>query len=52
MGLGAKDRAFDVLQKAAANHRIRPLFLRNGQLSGIRSDPGWAELLGRMGLPP
>jgi len=52
VGLGEKDRAFDVLQKAVADHSIWPPFLRSAELKSIRSDPRWAELLRRMGLPP
>jgi hypothetical protein len=52
VGLGEKDRAFDVLQKAVADHTIVPLLLRSPELSSIRSDRRWAELLGRIGLPP
>jgi TolB-like protein/Flp pilus assembly protein TadD len=51
-GLGEKDRAFDVLQKAVAGHGIWPPFLRNRALKSIRLDPRWAELLRGVGLPP
>jgi TolB-like protein/DNA-binding winged helix-turn-helix (wHTH) protein/Flp pilus assembly protein TadD len=52
VGLGEKDRAFDVLQKAVADHSIWPPTLRTRELDSIRSDPRWAELLSGIGLPP
>jgi hypothetical protein len=52
VGLGEKDRAFDVLQKAVADHSIWPPILRMPELNSIRSDPRWAEMLRRVGLPP
>jgi DNA-binding winged helix-turn-helix (wHTH) protein/tetratricopeptide (TPR) repeat protein len=51
LGLGEKDRVFDYLQKAVADHSIRRS-LRNAEWNSIHSDPRWAELLRRMGLPP
>jgi TolB-like protein/DNA-binding winged helix-turn-helix (wHTH) protein/Tfp pilus assembly protein PilF len=52
VGLGEKDRAFDVLQKGLADHSIVPTTLRRVEWNSIRSDTRWAELLGRMDLPP
>jgi hypothetical protein len=52
LGLGETDRVFDYLQKAVADHSIHPPTLKNGGLDSIKSDPRYAELLRRMGLPP
>jgi tetratricopeptide (TPR) repeat protein len=52
LGLGEKDRVFDYLQKGVADHSVGPGFLRSVEMKSIRSDPRWAELLRRMGLPP
>jgi TolB-like protein/Flp pilus assembly protein TadD len=52
VGLGEKDRAFDVLQKAVADRSIWPPVLRMVELNSIRSDPRWAEMLRGVGLPP
>jgi serine/threonine-protein kinase len=53
VGLGEKDRAFDWLQKGVANHRIDLGVLRmSKEMESIRSDPRYAELLRRVGLPP
>jgi TolB-like protein/Flp pilus assembly protein TadD len=53
VGLGEKDRAFDWLQKGVAKHRIDFGQLRIWpEMKSIRSDPRYAELLRRAGLPP
>ena len=52
VGLGEKDRAFDWLQKAVADHSIPLVFLRSAkEMASLRSDPRYAELLSRIGLP-
>jgi len=49
--LGEKDTAFLWLEKAYDEHRI-PFFIKTEpQLDNIRSDPRYADLLRRMGLP-
>jgi TolB-like protein len=53
VGLGEKDRAFDWLQKSEAEHSIDIGDLRmSKEMESIRSDPRYAELLRRRGLPP
>jgi tetratricopeptide (TPR) repeat protein len=53
VGLGEKDRAFDWLQKGVDDHSINLVALRDAkELDSIRSDPRFAELLRRIGLPP
>src|SRR5262249_53883616 len=52
VSLGEKDRAFDWLQKAVADHSIPLVPLRAAkELDSIRSDPRYAELMRRIGLP-
>jgi TolB-like protein/DNA-binding winged helix-turn-helix (wHTH) protein/Flp pilus assembly protein TadD len=52
VGLGEKDRAFDWLQKAVADRSIPLVSLRAGEeMDSLRSDPRYAELLNRIGLP-
>jgi tetratricopeptide (TPR) repeat protein len=51
-GLGEKDEAFDWLQRALTDHDIRLLLVAKGpEWASLRSDPRYAELLTRMGLP-
>ena len=50
--LGERDSAFRVLEKAFANHRSDLLFLKTDPLfDNLHSDPRYADLLRRMGLP-
>jgi TolB-like protein/DNA-binding winged helix-turn-helix (wHTH) protein/tetratricopeptide (TPR) repeat protein len=52
VGLGRKDLAFDWLQKALADRSYWLLFLRiDERMDTMRSDPRYAELLSRIGLP-
>ena len=52
IGLGEKDMAFDWLQKAVADRSIPLVPLKDGEeMAGLRSDPRYAELLSRIGLP-
>jgi TolB-like protein/DNA-binding winged helix-turn-helix (wHTH) protein/tetratricopeptide (TPR) repeat protein len=51
VGLGEKDRAFDWLQKAVADRSIPLVSLRREEMDSLRSDPRYAELLNRIGLP-
>ena len=52
IGLGEKDMAFDWLQKAVADRSIRLVPLKAGEeMASLRSDPRYAELLSRIGLP-
>jgi Flp pilus assembly protein TadD len=53
VGLGEKDLAFDWLQKGVNEHSIPLASLRTEEeWSILRSDPRYAELLRRVGLPP
>ena len=54
VGLGEKDLAFDWLEKALADRSSELVFsLRiDARMDTLRSDPRYAELLRRMGLPP
>lgn len=49
--LGQKDAAFALLEKAFANRTGLIVIKTSPQLDSIRSDPRYAELLRRMGLP-
>ena len=51
VGLGEKDRAFDWLQKAVADRSILDAYIRNQEWDSLRSDPRFAELKRRVGLP-
>ena len=52
IGLGEKDMAFDWLQKAVADRSIPLVRLKAGEeMASLRSDPRYAELLSRIGLP-
>jgi TolB-like protein/DNA-binding winged helix-turn-helix (wHTH) protein/tetratricopeptide (TPR) repeat protein len=52
IGLGEKDMAFDWLQKAVADRSIPLVPLKDGEeMASLRSDPRYAELLSRIGLP-
>jgi tetratricopeptide (TPR) repeat protein len=52
-GLGEKDLAFDWLQKAVTEHSIwLPGLRTDEEWANLRSDPRYAELLRRIGLPP
>jgi tetratricopeptide (TPR) repeat protein len=55
VGLGEKDRAFDWLQKSFAERSTNPAFLKNseiwGEMDTMRSDPRYAELKRRIGMP-
>jgi TolB-like protein/DNA-binding winged helix-turn-helix (wHTH) protein/Tfp pilus assembly protein PilF len=52
VGLGEKDMAFDWLQKAVADRSIPLVPLKDGkEMASLRSDPRYAELLSRIGLP-
>jgi len=49
---GDRNRALDLLEKAFANHEIElVLCIRYPTLDPIRSDPRYADLMRRMGLP-
>jgi TolB-like protein/DNA-binding winged helix-turn-helix (wHTH) protein/tetratricopeptide (TPR) repeat protein len=53
VGLDEKDLAFDWLQKAVVDRSIPLGPLKAGEeLASLRSDPRYAELLRRIGLPP
>ena len=53
VGLGEKDLAFDWLQKAVTEHSIwLPALKTVQEWASLRSDPRYAELLRRIGLPP
>jgi TolB-like protein/Flp pilus assembly protein TadD len=53
VGLGEKDLAFDWLQNAVTEHSMNLPSLRNEkEWASVRSDPRYAELLRRIGLPP
>jgi TolB-like protein/Tfp pilus assembly protein PilF len=49
--LGQKDAAFAALEKAFATHTGLLLIKVNPELDNLRSDPRYADLLRRMGLP-
>jgi eukaryotic-like serine/threonine-protein kinase len=50
--LGDKDAAFAALEKAKVENRSSLLFIKcDPELDGIRSDPRFADLLRRIGLP-
>jgi len=50
--LGEKDRAFSWLEKAyAAKSGFLPYIKPNPFFDSLRSDPRYADLLKRMGLP-
>ncbi len=52
VGLGEKDMAFDWLQKAVADRSIPLVPLKaEEEMASLRSDPRYAELLSRIGLP-
>jgi TolB-like protein/Tfp pilus assembly protein PilF len=52
IGLGEKDMAFDWLQKAVTDRSIPLVPLKAGEeMASLRSDPRYAELLSRIGLP-
>ena len=51
--LGERDQAFEWLEKAYAEHSDLLVHLREGlQFDNVRSDPRFADLLRRVGLPP
>lgn len=54
-GLGENDAAFDWLQKAFLDHSYELIFLNRGdkmgEMDGLRSDPRFAELERRIGIP-
>ena len=51
--LGDKDRAFQLLETAYAQHDPRLVLLReNVAFDSLRDDPRFADLLRRIGLPP
>jgi tetratricopeptide (TPR) repeat protein len=51
-GLGDKDRAFELLEKSYTQHSANLAFLKPDPFwDGLRSDPRYADLLRRMGLP-
>ncbi|HEX9285749.1 MAG TPA: protein kinase [Thermoanaerobaculia bacterium] len=53
LGLGEKDEAFAYLEKAYEQRLAFPLFLKPDPIyDPIRSDPRFADLLRRLGLPP
>jgi len=49
--LGAKDSAFAVLERAAAEGQALDNFKLDPALDNLRSDPRYTDLLRRMGLP-
>jgi hypothetical protein len=50
--LGEPDRAFKYLDEAYAEREGNLVFIKSdSDLDGIRSDPRYADLLRRMGLP-
>lgn len=52
IGLGDKDQAFDRLQRACSERSSKLVFLKvNPNLNSLRSDPRFAHLLRRVGLP-
>jgi hypothetical protein len=51
--LGEKDEAFEFLEAAYKERVSLLMFLRNRPaFDNIRSDPRYADLLSRVGLPP
>lgn len=50
--LGEPDRAFEYYDKAIEDRSIIASWLRDPMLDGIRSDPRFDELYGRLGLEP
>ena len=51
-GLGDKDQAFEWLEKAYEDHNYYPIYVTlDPRFDSLRSDPRFAELLRRMGLP-
>jgi eukaryotic-like serine/threonine-protein kinase len=51
-GLGDKERAFEFLEKSYRQHSANLAFLKPDPFwDGLRSDPRYADLLHRMGLP-
>ncbi len=53
VGLGEKDRAFEWLEKAFETHGIGPQMLKvDPVFDNLRSDPRFADLVRRVGLPP
>ncbi len=51
VGIGDKDKAFESLEKGYQEHDEFAPYLREPAFDGIRSDPRYADLLRRMGLP-
>ncbi|HVS82217.1 MAG TPA: protein kinase [Pyrinomonadaceae bacterium] len=52
-GLGEKDQAFTWLEKAYEEHAFKMAWLKvEPQWDSLRSDPRFADLLRRVGLPP
>lgn len=52
-GLGEKDQAFEWLEKAYGEHSGGLAYLRvEPRLDNVRSDPRFADLLRRIGIPP
>jgi Tfp pilus assembly protein PilF len=51
-GLGERSRAIEWFERGLQERSLLPLWLRNPQLDGIRSDPKFQTILQRMGLPP
>ncbi len=49
--LGEKDAAFAALEKAAADGKHVDQIKTEPELDNIRSDPRYADLLHRIGLP-
>jgi tetratricopeptide (TPR) repeat protein len=53
IGLDDKERAFEWLQKAYAERSLRPDLMRvDPAFDNLRSDPRFADLMRRVGLPP
>ncbi len=53
VGLGERDRAFELLEKEYENHNLNLLSLRTDpRLGSFRSDPRYQDLMRRMGLEP
>lgn len=51
-GLGEEDQAFEWLQRARDDRAFYLVFLKvEPRLDGLRSDPRFADLLRRMGIP-
>lgn len=49
---GDKDKAFEVLENAYQKHDDSILMMKGPGLDPLKSDPRYADLLGRIGLPP